>query len=57
MLAVVVLEGVTASPRMGFEATMRDVSGERSCALVTFGSARRATSRDLGLGVAIEAEA
>lgn len=50
MFAVVVLEGV-ASPIGGFEATMRDVSGERSGAFVPFGSARRATARDFGLGV------
>lgn len=50
MFAVVVLEGV-ASPMGGFEATMRDVSGERSGAFVPFGSARRATARDFGLGV------
>lgn len=55
MLAVVVLWGV-ASPMVGFEATTRDVSGERRGALVPFGSARRATARDLGLGVVIEAE-
>lgn len=54
MLAVVVFEGV-ASPRVGPETMMRDVSGERSGALVPFGSARRATARDLGLGVVVAA--
>lgn len=56
MFAVVALEGV-ASPMGGFEAMIRDVSGERSGAFVLFGSARRATARDLGFGVVAAVEA
>lgn len=55
IFAVVVFEGV-ASPIVGFEATIRDVSGERSGAFVPFGLARRATARDLGLGVVFAVE-
>lgn len=56
MFAVVVLERV-ASPMGGFEAMIRDVSGDRSGAFVPFGSARRATARDLGLSVVVAVEA
>lgn len=49
-LAVVGLEGVRGSWTAGL-VMIRDVSGERRVALVPFGSARRATARDLGLGV------
>lgn len=53
MFAVVVLDGDGASSVRGLVMT-RDVSGERSVALVPLGSARRATARGLGLGVVAE---
>lgn len=59
IFAVVILgweEGVDVSSA-GFLETTRDDSGDRSVALVPFGSARRATARDLGFGVVIAADA
>lgn len=57
MLAVVKVGCLTGtSPPSDFDITL-DVSGESRGALVAFGSARRATARDLGLGVVVVAAA
>lgn len=53
MLAVVKVGCLMGmSPPSDFDITL-DVSGESRGALVEFGSARRATARDLGLGVVV----